>query len=503
MKYEESTAKTLYDKEAGDVRKKYEDRAEAIAKLTIPYLFPEEDSEDEDILDTAVQSLGARAVNNLSGKLLMTIVPPNRSFFRFTPSDEEEQQEITGGSKKAGTQLENLFGKQERKIMKQVETEGVRTIAWEMVRNDMVVGNYLIIRNRKEKKWMEFTLREFVIVRDAMDTIIHVITMEKIGKIKAKQFKIEMEDSEEDVEVFSHYFLNEEGTHYEFYQEAKDEVIAGTEMNFKVGDEPFMHIRWTRRKGENYGRPFCEQFVGDLNSYNTHSKLLNEGAVIGSKIVPLVNPAGLTDKDDLLEAENGEPIDGREEDIGSYKTNKNYDLQITEKRLAELKQELSFSFLMQSGAVRDAERVTREEIKMMAQELEGALGGIYSILSREFQSKIVYEYMKEQKMEFGDAVQPIVTTGISALGRNLELEATNIFLNQAGLLAGIVGAEAIASKINVDSIMNTMANGVGLNPNDVILSDETAGANNTEKTKQALEVAKAEEAIKQPTTPTP
>ena len=499
MKYEDSTAQALYTKYESDFRSPYEDRARVLAKLTIPYLFPDENTSGQDeFQDTAVQSFGARAVNNLSGKLLMTIIPANRSFFRFSPEDEEEQNELTGKNKKAEAQLENMFGAQERKIMKQVEKDGVRTTAWEMIRHGMVVGNYLLIRDRKMKRWLEFKLDEFVVHRDAVDTVLHIITKEKIGKIKARTLGIEMEESEEDVDIYSHYFLNEDGTKYEYYQEAKEEIIAGTEATFSVGDEPFMHVRWTRMKGESYGRPFCEQFVGDLNAYNTHSRNLNIGTTIASKVVPLVNPNGVTDIDDLLDSENGEPIAGREEDIGVYQTKKNYDFQVTEKRLADLKQELSYSFLMTSGAVRDAERVTREEIKMMAQELESALGGIYSIMSKEVQSKFVYEYMKQEKMDFGGAVEPIVTTGISALGRNLELEATNIFLNQAGLLANIVGAEKVAMKINTDLILNTMANGVGLNPNDVIISDETAGANKTTETQQALEVEKAQAEIARP-----
>ena len=38
---------------------------------------------------------------------------------------------------------------------------------------------------------------------------------------------------------------------------------------------------------------------------------------------------------------------------------------------------------------RSAERVTAEEVRYMAQELETALGGVYSILSQEFQYPFV------------------------------------------------------------------------------------------------------------------
>ena len=40
---------------------------------------------------------------------------------------------------------------------------------------------------------------------------------------------------------------------------------------------------------------------------------------------------------------------------------------------------------MARSVQRDAERVTAAEVNLMAQELENSLGGIYSILTQEFQ----------------------------------------------------------------------------------------------------------------------
>src|SRR3546814_7961467 len=50
---------------------------------------------------------------------------------------------------------------------------------------------------------------------------------------------------------------------------------------------------------------------------------------------------------------------------------------------------LSHAFMLQSGTVRNAERVTAEEIRAMAQELENVLGGVYTVLSAEFQLPLI------------------------------------------------------------------------------------------------------------------
>ena len=54
---------------------------------------------------------------------------------------------------------------------------------------------------------------------------------------------------------------------------------------------------------------------------------------------------------------------------------------------------LQFAFLLNSSIQRNAERVTASEIRFMAEDLEQALGGIYSILSQEFQLPFVMRKM--------------------------------------------------------------------------------------------------------------
>lgn len=46
---------------------------------------------------------------------------------------------------------------------------------------------------------------------------------------------------------------------------------------------------------------------------------------------------------------------------------------------------LSYAFMLNSAVQRSGERVTAEEIRYVANELEDTLGGIYSILSQELQ----------------------------------------------------------------------------------------------------------------------
>ena len=56
------------------------------AEVTIPFILPRNYTLDQD-LPTPYQGIGARGVNNLSAKLLLTLFPPNSPFFKFQIDD--------------------------------------------------------------------------------------------------------------------------------------------------------------------------------------------------------------------------------------------------------------------------------------------------------------------------------------------------------------------------------------------------------------------------------
>ena len=70
----------------------------------------------------------------------------------------------------------------------------------------------------------------------------------------------------------------------------------------------------------------------------------------------------------------------------------------------------------------------------MAQELEGTLGGIYSILSQEFQLPLVKRLIafmtKEKRLpEFPEeTVKPAIVTGLEALGRGHDFDKLMAFM---------------------------------------------------------------------------
>ncbi len=97
-----------------------------------------------------------------------------------------------------------------------------------------------------------------------------------------------------------------------------------------------------------------------------------------------------------------------------------------------LESRLSYAFLLNSAVQSGAsgrDRVTAEEIRYVAGELEDTLGGVYSLLSQELQYPLVgcvYNQMQAQGLlpiisEEIAEIEPSIITGVDALGRGQDL----------------------------------------------------------------------------------
>ena len=123
------------------------------------------------------------------------------------------------------------------------------------------------------------------------------------------------------------------------------------------------------------------------------------------------------------------------------------------------------AFLLNSSVQRQAERVTATEVQLVAQELQDALGGVYGILTTEFQLPYInakINILRDQKL-LPDLpkkiVRPKIIVGLEALGRASDRLRLLQFMQD---LAGTLGANVLAQHINLDDAIKkfAIANGV-------------------------------------------
>ena len=66
------------------LRELFLDRARECSEVTIPTLIPDDSETSSQKFSTPYQGVGARGVNNLASKLLLSLLPPNSPFFRLS-----------------------------------------------------------------------------------------------------------------------------------------------------------------------------------------------------------------------------------------------------------------------------------------------------------------------------------------------------------------------------------------------------------------------------------
>lgn len=479
---QQGTASSLYSR-LEEHRTIFLDRARDSSKLTIPMLIPPAGYGEHTKYDTPFQSIGARGVNNLASKLLLALFPPNSPFFRLVIDPYVLAKEAGEDADKLKTEMDKALSKIERMAMQEVETSALRVGAYEALRHLIVAGNVLV--HTPEKGGIRvFRMDSYVVKRDPSGLVTHIVVKERVSpfnlpdNVKALLSDPNVGVNKEYVDLYTKIYLEEDGDGYEICQELNGMEVPETKGYYPEDKMPWLALRFNRIDGEDYGRGFVEEYLGDLRSLEALSRAVVEATAAASKVVFMVNPTGTTRIKSLADAPNGAFISGVASDVTALQVEKRADLQIVNQLIQDIQARLSFAFLLNSAVQRNAERVTAEEIRFMAQELETTLGGAYSILSQEFQLPLVRRIMdrmvKQKRMPKlpKEIVKPMIVTGVEALGRGNDLVKLDQFL--AGVQQAM-GPESLRY-LNPIEYLSRRAAALGIDTEGLIKTQEELDA---------------------------
>jgi hypothetical protein len=262
------------------------------------------------------------------------------------------------------------------------------------------------------------------------------------------------------------------------YQEVKGIRVPGSDGDYPIDKSPWVPVRFSKIDGEDYGRGYVEEYLGDLKSLEGLTQAIVEGSAAAAKLVFLVNPNGTTDKADLASSENGAFVDGNVQDVNVLQLQKFNDFRVAHDTINGITERLSYAFMLNSAVQRSGDRVTAEEIRYMAGELEDGLGGIYSILSQEMQLPLVKRLMfameRQKRLPAlpDGTVSPVIVTGMEALGRGHDLNKLNIFLQNLSPL----GPQALAEYMNISDYITRVGTSLGIDMKGLIKSQEEVDA---------------------------
>jgi hypothetical protein len=460
-------AKATYNKLVSD-RAPYETRAENCAKYTIPALFPKASDDASTTYVTPWQSVGARGVNNLASKLMKALFPL-APWMRLTMSEFEAKALLQ--DPEALAQVDEGLSMVERILMAFMESNSYRPTFFEILKQLVVAGNGLFHVAPPEDGQFNppklYKLTSYVVQRDTFGNVLQMVTRDMVAFGALDEDVRSTLDGEkemdEEIEVFTHIYLDDETGDMLSYQEIDGVEVDGSEGQYPQTSCPWVPVRFVKMDGEHYGRSHCEEYLGDLRSLENLTESIVKFAMISSKIIGMVNPNGITQVRRLTKAQTGDFVPGRKQDIEYLQLDKSQDFSVARSVADGIEQRLSYAFMLNSAVQRSGERVTAEEIRYVAGELEDTLGGVYSILSQELQLPIVRILLNQLQATNmipdlpTEAIEPTVSTGLEALGRGQDLDKLTQFVNAIIPLGNVQDPD-----LNVANLKIRIANAIGL-----------------------------------------
>ena len=465
-------------------------RARQCAELTIPALLPPEGTTETQSLYTPFQSLGSRGVNNLASKLLLALLPPNSPFFKMAVDDFTLQKIAQDPAARAD--VEEALGKIERAVSTAIETEALRVPSFLALKYLVCLGNALVYLEPNGGMKV-FRPDAYVVKRDPSGNVLEIITKESVSPIVVPKEVLDHKDDqqhkmdmEKNLDLYTRIIRKK--NKWEIVQECNKRIVPNTQGTYPIDDSPWIPLRWTAINGEDYGRGLIEEYLGDLRSLEALCQAIVEGSAAAAKVLFLVKPNGTTRVSTLATSRSGDIKTGNAEDVTVLQMEKYNDFRVALETISKIEQRLSQAFLLMSSIQRNAERVTAEEIRAMAGELEDALGGVYSILSQEFQLPLVNVIMSQMARRKSlpklpkEIFKPLITTGLEALGRGHDLAKLNQFL------AAAVQLQQAPPELNRSDALKRIGTSLGIDMEGLVKSPEEV-AQETQQA-QMMEMAK-------------
>lgn len=456
-----------------DVRRRSKlDRARECALLTVPSLMPPENWSEEYELPQPFSSVGSRGVTALASRMLSALIPLNDlPFFTFAlKSGVEPEVEV-------GTLLDSLA----MQVYDKMKSKNIRESFFQALQSLIVVGDIAV------KIEEDFTFRcirfdHYVAIRDVVGDLVEFIHLEFVpdetplptdsqetwgyGLWNRNGFKT----------IFCRYVLDEEGRWHGRKEDFDGNVID--EGIYEVF--PYAVLRWNSVVSENYGRSKCEEIFGDLKTLEAYTESLINGMAAASTFFMSVSPTGVTELTDLATAQNGEWVAARQEDVYviSPAQTINPQIQQTQNSVEMMRREIGEAFLMNRGSIRNAERVTATEVRMIGQELEQVLGGAFSSIARDLLVPVIKRTIYLM-VESGDIDPRLsqdffdkdgrltldIVTGLQALSRDTELQK----LMQMGEMIRNLPQQAV-QHFRFDEYGKALISALGFDPRNWIKS---------------------------------
>lgn len=459
-------------------------RCENYASLTIPKICLPEGFNPESTDQTHdYQSIGAQAVNNVTNKLMLAMFAPSRPFFKAKVGPKTKKRVDEKGM---NVDVDTALSKIEKDAVSKLEELAQRPKLYAGMRHLVITGNALLCL---EPKILRIMGLKYYCVKRTVDGRVHTLIIRERVKFNELDEAVQKavlgyHNPEAEVDHYKYIELLPSGSYRMTQWIGAQKLPMQFDGKWPADKLPYRVLAWDLADESDYGTGLVEEYVGDLEAASILSEAIVNGGVLGAEYRWLVNPTGLTTADDFNNSKNGDALPGREEDIKPTQGGNPEAIKVAQAVLDVYEKRIGRGFLVGSAVQRQAERVTAEEVRLTANELETSFGGVYSMLAPAIQAPIAWWLLKQLDPTSANSDLTItIVTGLDALSRNGDLENFKQALTTMAAITQV--PESLQERVDWDKVWKFVCQGYGVDVSaGYLLSQEQVNQNNAAKLQQ-------------------
>lgn len=471
-------------------------RFEGYASVTIPkVLLPSDVDQNTASIQHDWNSVGAQAVNHLANKITMALFQPGMPFFRLDADNALRSQLNEMGITE--DKFRGMLVDGEQRALLAMDQLAIRPKLYEAVRALIVVGNALLDLSDKDNPRV-ISIRHYAVKRSISGKLQEILHRERVlwNELEDKVKEVVPQRTGEDAYVDYVRWFKKDAKKWQMTVSV-DGTSLGDTFSHSWNEDvfPVYALTWDLADEHDYGTGLVEDYAGDFATLSTLSEAEIKAAILISDYRWLANPAGVGDIEEFKRSTTGDVIPGVSTDLELVAHVSSNALQQLDFSITRIINRIGAAFLLGSAVTRQAERVTAEEIRMQANELETSLGGVYSRLAVDMQLPLAKWLLKQMDVVLtGTNLIPTIVTGLAALSRNAEAQQLGMFLQS---LAGVAAVPPLMlGRLKISAVISTLASAYGINPDEYVLTEEEFAAQQQQAEAQQQESFAQQEAVK-------
>jgi hypothetical protein len=419
--------------------------------------------------------------NHLSSKIASLLFPSTQSFFRLDAAVNTDvmASALAVDTNELASGLATLENTAYRRIF-------LRSSYHQIVHTMKLLvctGNALLYRDSQNTNMHAYSLRQYAVLRDGSGKVLDIILKERTtvdqlpealrntyfaGREEFDSVCLWTRVKRERRNVTDVFIVTQQAdTHQLDVREEYPEAVC-----------PYIPVTWNLVTGENYGRGLVEDYAGDFAKLSELSEALALYEIEACRVLHLAAPGSGGDVDAMAEEESGAWVSADPGKVAAYEAGDYQKIVALTADLQQMFQRLAPAF-MYGGNVRDAERVTAEEIRTQAEEANQSLGGVYSVIADNLHIPLAHILCAEVNPDFVSEVIAggltlSVLTGVAALGRSSDV---NKLLQVSQVIAAVIPVFSQASqRLDPERTISKIFEGFGLNIEDYSRTEEELAA---------------------------